>query len=454
MCSEFLSRHVNNKDGGAQVVKVYVDGRFWCIGIRQNGVYSRGTAGYFVATKRQKYDRYTSEAELAMRRQEIKISLLLGLVYAVRMYGLFLLLPVMVLYAGDYQHAAPFLVGLALGIYGFTQACLQIPLGWLSDRVGRKPVIVFGLGIFVVGGVLAAVADSIYLVILGRAIQGGGAIASAIVALGADLCREEHRAKMNAFIGAGIGGGFLFALVSAPPFAESFGLSGIFYLSSGCGVAALLVIVFLIPNPARVWEPKCLSTSFFKVIGTPKLYTLFFGVFSLHATLAANFFLWPNAIEEWSRHSGIASWIFYLMVLVASFVFVVPFLIVGDKIRSIKVLFLSMIALQCINQALSPLLSHGVALVAGCIVFFMTFNYLEANLPALVTRKCSAQHRGLALGIFSTCQFLGFFVGAMIAGVFVGWELQSWLSPVIVVMLLLWLLLASSVANYPGRRTL
>jgi len=348
------------------------------------------------------------------------VALALSSVFATRMLGLFMVLPVFAVYAETLQGFSKTLAGIAIGIYGLTQAMLQIPLGRLSDRIGRKPVIIGGLLIFAVGSIVAAMADSIYGVIVGRALQGAGAIAGAVMALAADLTREEHRLKVMASIGMSIGLAFSMAIVFGPILHGFFGVPGIFWTTATLAVLAIGILTVFVPTPVTVRFHRDTEVEvgwLLRVVAHPQLVRLDVGVMILHFVMTATLFALPLI---WVRQHGFAvihHWWVYLPVMFGSVAVVLPFIILGEKKRQLKQVFIG--AVFTLGIACLLLWSgehHWWVLVAGLWVFFIGFNLLEASLPSLVAKYAPAAHKGTAMGAFSTSQFFGAFLGAMTAG--------------------------------------
>lgn len=343
----------------------------------------------------------------------------LALIYALRMFGLFMVLPVLALFAQDYQGASASLVGVAIGAYGLTQACLQLPFGVWSDRIGRKPVIIIGLALFSLGSALAAMADSIWLLILGRALQGAGAVASTLMALMTDLTREENRTKAMASIGASIGLSFTLAMVVGPILASWFGLSGLFMLTAALSILAMVLLLVLVPTPrqqVRSKDARAFVHQLGDVLKDKQILRLSFGIFVLHAVLVACFVAVPVALVE----AGLVQaehWKIYLPVMLVSFVFMVPFIIVGEKKQKMKQVLMLAVVLLLVSVALLGVELKSVGGITFALwLFFVAFNILEASLPSLVSKFAPAGFKGSAMGVYSTSQFLGAFIGGMLGG--------------------------------------
>ncbi len=348
---------------------------------------------------------------------ERRAALSLASIYALRMLGLFMILPVFALYAEGLAGVTPTLVGLAIGAYGLTQAVLGIPVGALSDRIGRKPVIIAGLIIFAIGSAIAAMADSIWGVILGRAIQGAGAIAAVLMALAADLTRDEVRTRVMAMIGVTIGMSFALSLILGPVLDRWVGVQGIFWLIAVLAIAAIGVLAFGVPREPLEHSRAVAPGQMKAVLADGQLLRLNLGVLVLHMTLTALFVALPHALRD---HAGLVAqhhWYVYLPVMVLAMALMVPFVIIAEKKKQIKPVFVVAIAVACGAQlALVWGYASLPAVVAILLVFFTAFNILEATMPSLVSKLCPPDRKGAAMGAFSTSQFLGAFFGGALGG--------------------------------------
>ncbi|MDG2046080.1 MAG: MFS transporter [Halioglobus sp.] len=355
----------------------------------------------------------------------------LALLYCFRMLGLFMVLPLLAIYASDFADATPTMIGLALGIYGLTQAALQIPFGWLSDRVGRKPVIIFGLLLFALGSVIAAVAESMNGIILGRILQGSGAIASTVMALVADLTREEQRTKAMALVGISIGLSFAGAMVLGPVVAALGGLASVFWFSALLAVVGMGIVILLVPTPYGVSVAHQEEGARLGFIGRGLvdggLVRLNFGVFVLHFILVACFLVMPGVLEQTFGVSREQHWLVYLPVLLLSFVGMVPLMILAERGKRPRQMFLLGIVLIFAAIGVLDLTSTNLLFYGGLWLFFVGFNYLEATLPSLVSKTVFAGGKGTAMGVYSSCQFMGAFTG----GAGGGWLLEHWGSGVL-----------------------
>jgi MFS family permease len=389
-----------------------------------------------------------SAADSAMTPLERRASIGLAGIYGLRMLGLFIILPIFALYAeklpGGQSH---FLIGIALGAYGLTQAILQIPAGWLSDRYGRKPVIIVGLLLFAAGSFIAASADDIYWIIFGRVIQGAGAINAAVMALTADLTREEHRTKAMAMIGITIGITFSISMVLSPLLYKYIGMSGMFTLIGVLAFASIAVVLWFIPNPTITRfhsDTEANSSKFSEVLRNKDLLRMDFGVFTLHAILMSVFMRVPFIL----RADGLDAqhqWQVYLPVMLIAFALMIPAIIIAEKKAKMKQVFMFAIALAAVAQLAILFLQGSVWGVAiSLLLFFTAFNVLEATQPSIVSKISPLAAKGTAMGVFSSVQFLGAFFGSAMGGLLMQFYGGNAVLIFAVVMLLLWLAVAST----------
>ena len=350
-----------------------------------------------------------------MNTTERLIALKVSLIMSVRMLGLFMLFPVMSVYADNYQGSTPFLIGIAIGIYGLTQAILQIPFGYLSDRYGRKPLLIIGLLIFLVGSIIAANSSNILFVIIGRALQGGGAISAVLMAFLADSVSEENRAKANAFVGFQIGVAFMLSLIIGPIITSRVGMTGLFWVIALLSVLAMLIVLSLAKSkPVDYYR---LSLSAFKETLNRQLITLDFSVFSLHLILASGFIVMPLLIMNNEIVSMVDNWQLYLPAVILSFVVMIPMIVISEKFKKSKYILLLSIILLIVSQVIFFIVDlNFLVFLITLTIFFIAFNSVEAILPSLLSRTATPSKRGLAMGIFSTSQFLGTFIGGAIGG--------------------------------------
>jgi MFS family permease len=363
----------------------------------------------------------TKPTRLALTPTERRASISLAGLFATRMLGLFLLLPVFAVAATALKGGQdPARVGLALGIYGLTQAFMQIPFGMVSDRLGRRPVVLFGLILFLIGSIVCALSDDIFWVTIGRAIQGSGAISAAVTAWLADATRPEVRTRAMAMIGASIGLSFAVSLVLAPMMVGWAGLSGLFWLIAALGTAALIIAAFVVPEAPLAPKPA-VPVKARVVLGHTGLLRLNFGVFCLHLTQVALFVVIPPLLVSLGGLTANTLWYAYLPVLFISFLFMVPIIFVTEKRRAhAQTLRLAVLGLVVVGLGFALSTNHWWSLLVCLTAFFVMFNVLEALQPSLVSRIAPPALKGLALGVYNTTQALGLFLGGA-AG---GWLLQ------------------------------
>jgi len=356
----------------------------------------------------------------AMSKQEKRASIGLAGIFSMRMLGLFMVLPVMSLYAEDLVGFTPLLLGLAISVYGLTQALLQIPFGLMSDRFGRKKIITIGLLLFVIGSIVAAMSTTIYGVIIGRALQGSGAVAAAVMALAADLTLEQNRTKIMATIGISIGISFGVAMVLGPLLASFAGLSGVFWFTAVLALAGIVILHKVVPQASKLTihkDAEPVPALIAKVLKDGQLLRLDFGIFCLHLVMTAMFVVLPLLLRGKLGLPAEDHWMVYLPVLLLSIIVMIPFVIVAEKKRKMKMVFVS--AVGTLSLACFGLYLFGGQLwgmVASLFVFFAAFNLLEATLPSLISKIAFAGGKGTAMGVYSSSQFFGAFCGGLIGG--------------------------------------
>lgn len=386
-----------------------------------------------------------SPTDERMTPDERRAGVGLAAIFALRMLGLFIVLPVLALHGQGMPGGVDIaLVGFAVGAYGLTQACLQIPFGAVSDRLGRKPVIVFGLVLFALGSLWAALADDLATLVAARVLQGAGAISAAITALAADLTREQHRTKVMAMIGSSIGLSFAISLVAAPPLYQAIGMNGIFFLTGGLALAAIVLVLRGVPaEPPRVAAAR--PARFAEVLANPQLLRLNFGVFALHAMQTALWVVVPAALVGAGQLPAGEHWKVYLPAVLVSFAIMVPAIIAAERRGKMKPIFAGAVLLLVIVQAGLMLASGSIAVLAiWLVLFFVAFNILEATQPSLISRLAPADMKGAALGIYNTTQSIGLFLGGAAGGALVKWGGAPLVHGACMALGMLWLALAAT----------
>ncbi len=393
-----------------------------------------------------------------MTAAERRAALSLAGIFGLRMLGMFLILPVFALYAktlpGGDDHT---LVGLALGMYGLTQAALMIPFGMASDRFGRKPVIIAGLLVFALGSFVAAQADTLSGVVLGRALQGAGAVSAAVTALLADLTREEKRTQAMAMIGSTIGLAFAFSLAAGPAFYRWIGVPGMFAMTGILALLAILVLKFVTPDPGRTAfhsDAEASPARLKDVLRNGELLRLNWGIFALHAAQMAMFTVVPFALVRAGGLDGEQHWQVYLPVLLLSLVLMVPAIIYGEKRGELKRVFVAAVALMLAAQiGLAFSMERFWGVVAALFAYFVAFNVLEATLPSLISKIAPPEAKGTAMGVYNTSQALGLFFGGAAGGWLAQHQGFGTVFAFCAGLMTVWLLLAVRMSPPPRVRT-
>ncbi|CAN5251914.1 MFS transporter [soil metagenome] len=389
-----------------------------------------------------------------MSRTEVRASASLASIFALRMFGLFLILPVFAVHAKTLAGGeSAFLVWTAMGVYGLTQAFGQIPFGIASDRYGRKRVIVIGLILFALGAFIAAAANDIIWVIVGRAVQGAGAISAAVTAFVADSTREEHRTKAMAMVGGSIAITFALSLILAPLLYHWIGMSGIFNLTGGLAILAILVVTYVVPVAPALPAAK---VRFGEILKNRELMRLNYGVFALHLTQIAIFVVVPPALVQYLGLPVAEHWKVYLPVVLASFTIMLPPIFVSEKHGKTKQVFVGAIVLLLLVQIglwafLSQASGHWIVLVMLLLGFFAAFNILEASQPSLVSRIAPPAAKGAALGVYNTLQSLGLACGGIVGGSIAQKFGSGAVFMLGVFLTLVWLIIAFGMQNLPRR---
>jgi len=387
-----------------------------------------------------------------MSAEERRTGASLASIFALRMLGLFLILPVFAVYAkglpgGDNRA----LIGLALGAYGLTQAFFQIPFGIASDLWGRKRVIVIGLLLFALGSFVAAWAPDLHWIIVGRVIQGAGAISAAVTALAADLTREEHRTKVMAMIGSSIGLVFALSLVGAPVLYGWLGMAGLFVLTGGLALAAIVLLLKVVPAAPPAHGHVKLPLR--RVLTDGALLRLNFGIFTLHLMQMAMFVVLPHALIQYGGLAAPEHWKVYLPAVLVSFAVMVPAIIAAEKRNKMRAVFSGAVGLLVVVQGGLFLTGTGLwSLGFWLALFFVAFNILEATLPSLISRTAPPAAKGAALGVYNTTQAIGLFLGGAVGGYLAQHFGDNAVFAACAGMALIWLLVVASM-SFPQRQT-
>lgn len=380
-----------------------------------------------------------------MSAREFRASFSLASIFGLRLFGMFIILPVFALYAERLPGWNFTLVGIALGAYGLTQAVLQIPFGWISDRVGRKPVMVAGLLVFAAGSAVCALSEAPWVVILGRVIQGAGAISGVAIAMAADLTRPSQRTKAMAIIGSTIGLAFAASFVLAPFLRNAVGVPGIFALTGLLALTAVAIVAWVVPDPPAASHATA-RVPFAEVLRDPELLRLNVGIFALHAVLMALFVVVPHSLVRAGLPAA-SHWGMYLGAVGTGFLLMLPFVAVRRLARHERAVFLGSVGVLAAGIAVLAVSADRLwPLGAGLVIFFAAFNVLEAKLPSLVSKAAPPAAKGAASGVYSSVQFLGTFVGAAAGGV-----IAQHLGPVAVLAACLVITIAWLAAAWPMR---
>lgn len=342
-------------------------------------------------------------------------------IFSFRMLGLFMLIPVFTVFAPQLDGYTPTLAGIALGSYGLSQGILQMPFGMMSDRYGRKTIITVGLVLFAAGSLLGALTDSIYVMIVARILQGTGAIGSVLIALLADLTPDSKRTKAMAIIGVTIGISFSLAMVASPAITCKFGLAGVFYFTMFLAICGIVLLHAVVPSPRQEWlrpenDPK--SSLLETVLSNKVLQRLNAGIFFQHVILTATFFVIPLLLQQELKQGHLTQqWHFYLPLMVVSFLLMIPFIYYAERKRQVRAVFLvSVFATGFAQLFLAFFYMHWLNLCFLMLIYFIAFNILEASLPSLISKRAPVRTKGTAMGAYSSCQFMGIFVGGLMAG--------------------------------------
>ena len=381
----------------------------------------------------------------------LKTPMVLASLMGLRMLGLFMILPVFALYGQQLTGATPFLIGIAIGAYGLTQACLQIPFGWWSDRIGRKPVILLGSIIFAVGALIAAQSHSIIGVIMGRAIQGGGAISSVLLAAISDVTEEEQRTKAMAMVGLFIGGSFMLSFMIGPIWAAHWGLSGVFWLNVVLSLAGLIAAMIAVPSTRERrtlrMDTKVNADHLWLLLKQPQLARVMLSVWMLHLITTAVFVALPLALVKQLHLPAIHHGWFYLPMMLVSFAAIIPLVIIAEKKGSIKSILMTSLVLMSSGLILASQGFPWLSAFVDWFLYFAAFSCLEALLPSLASKLAPAGQKGSVMGLFSTAQFLGAFCGGVLGGTLLGRFGIHWSFLAAAGLVLFWLGVISTMAS-------
>lgn len=343
-------------------------------------------------------------------------------IFSFRMLGLFMLIPVFTVLGEQLSGSTPALIGIALGSYGLSQGILQMPFGLLSDRFGRKPMITIGLILFALGSLLGAMTHSIYGMIIARVLQGTGAIGSVLIALMADLTPDSQRTKAMAVVGMTIGISFSLAMILSPILTHYYGLSAIFYLTAVFALLGLLLLHTVIPTPVNEYfhsESETNPALLKPVLKDRQLQRLNLGIFMQHFILTSTFYAIPLILKQLMLQGYLTvQWHFYLPLLLGSFIVMIPFIYLAERHHKMRPVFLGAVATIFITELFLAIFYSGFYhLLLLMFLYFVAFNLLEATLPSLISKQAGKLNKGTALGVYSTCQFLGIFIGGSTAGI-------------------------------------
>lgn len=372
---------------------------------------------------------------------------ILTAIFGLRMLGLFMVLPILSLYAQNLTETTPLLIGTALGCYGLSQAMLQIPFGLLSDFCGRKPIIVAGLLLFILGSIIAANSQSIITLILGRTLQGSGAIGSVLIAFATDITSAKNHSKAMAIIGIGIGASFFIAMLTGPIIYGIWSLQGIFYLTAILAFLCLIFFVPRLPNIPIETKQKNIKHNLKQALTLSNLLRCNFGIFALHAVLTACFISIPIKLQQFG-FSATQQWKLYLPIMILTALMVFPLLALAEKKQITKIMFnLTIVSLMIASIALMVIKLSLIGLAIWLWVFLTSFSILEANLPAFVARFAPSSGKGTAMGVYSTSQFFGIFVGGISGGWLYGHYQSAGVGIFCLTLSIIWLLTALNMSN-------